>query len=62
MRFRHYKGGLYELVCKATLESDLSPMIVYRAADGSVWIRPEAVFFETVEVDGAQVPRFAPLD
>jgi hypothetical protein len=62
MQYRHYKGGLYELVCEATLESDLSPMIVYRAANGSVWIRPRDVFFETVEVDGQPMPRFAPVE
>ena len=62
MRFRHYKGGLYELVCEATLESDLTPMIVYRAADGSVWIRPRDVFFQLIEVDGKTVQRFTPLD
>ncbi len=62
MQYRHYKGGLYELVCMATLESDLSPMVVYRAADGSVWTRPSAVFFELVDVGGVQVPRFAALD
>ena len=62
MQYRHYKGGLYELVCEATLESDHTPMIVYRAANGTVWIRPKTVFFELVEVDGQQVPRFAPVD
>jgi hypothetical protein len=62
MRFRHYKGGLYDLVCEATLESDLSPMVVYRAANGSVWIRPKDVFFEWIEVDGVKVQRFAPID
>jgi hypothetical protein len=61
MQYRHYKGGLYELVCEATLESDLTPMIVYRAANGTVWVRPKSVFFELVEVDGKQVPRFAPV-
>jgi hypothetical protein len=61
MQYRHYKGGLYELVCEATLESDLTPMIVYRAANGTVWIRPKDVFFELVEVDGQQIPRFAPV-
>ena len=62
MRYRHYKGGVYELVCEATLESDLSPMIIYRAADGSIWARPKAVFFQPVELNGLTVPRFAPLD
>jgi hypothetical protein len=62
MRYQHYKGGLYELVCEATLESDLSPMIVYRAANGTIWCRPRAVFFEWIEVDGRRVQRFTPLD
>jgi len=61
MQYRHYKGGLYELVCEATLEADLTPMIIYRAADGSVWARPKSVFFELVEVDGVMTPRFAPV-
>jgi hypothetical protein len=61
MRFRHYKGGEYELVCEATMEADLTPLIVYRAANGSIWCRPRAVFFEEIEVDGQRVPRFAPI-
>jgi hypothetical protein len=61
MQYRHYKGGLYELVCVARLESDLSEMIVYRAADGSIWTRPKDVFFQLVDVDGELVPRFAPV-
>ena len=61
-KYRHYKGGLYELVCIATLESDLSEMIVYRAADGSIWTRPKEVFFELVDVGGQKVARFAPVE
>jgi hypothetical protein len=61
MRFRHYKGGLYELVCEAVLEADHTPVIVYRGEDGQTWVRPRDMFFETVEVDGARVPRFAPI-
>ena len=61
MQYRHYKGGLYELVCIAKLESDRSDMVVYRAADGSIWTRPKDVFFQLVDVDGEPVPRFAPV-
>lgn len=61
IQYRHYKGGLYELVCEATLEADLTPLIIYRSHDGSIWARPKAVFFELVEVDGLLVPRFAPV-
>jgi hypothetical protein len=62
MRYRHYKGGIYELVCEALLESDHTPVIVYRDAGGAVWVRPRAAFFDSVCVDGALQPRFAPLD
>ncbi|MFC5480708.1 DUF1653 domain-containing protein [Massilia suwonensis] len=62
IQYRHYKGGLYELVCEATLEADLSPMIIYRAHDGSIWARPKSVFFELVEVEGQMVPRFAQVN
>ena len=63
MRYRHYKGGIYELVCEATLESDPDiTMIVYQASNGTIWTRPASVFFELVEVGGDKVPRFAPID
>ena len=61
MQYRHYKGGIYELVGEATLSSDLTPMIVYRAEDGVLWVRPKAVFLELIEVDGTLTPRFAPI-
>lgn len=61
-RYRHYKGGIYELVCEATQESDLSPVIVYRSHNGSIWTRPKAVFFESIEVDGKTLQRFTPID
>jgi DNA polymerase-3 subunit epsilon len=61
-RFRHYKGGIYELVCEATQESDLSPVIVYRSHNGSIWTRSKSVFFETIEVGGVRMQRFAAID
>ena len=62
MRYKHYKGGIYELVCEATLESDLTAMIVYRADDGSIWTRPKDVFFQWIDVDGIMTQRFAPIN
>jgi len=61
-RYRHYKGGLYELVCEAVLEADHTPVMVYRGQDGAVWVRPKAAFFETVVHDGVAMPRFALLE
>lgn len=60
-RYRHYKGGIYELVCEATQESDLTPVIVYRSHNGSIWTRPKSVFFEILEIDGVQLQRFTPI-
>lgn len=62
-KYRHYKGGVYEFVCTATLESDPSvQMMVYKAANGTVWTRPVSVFFEVIEHQGQQVPRFAAIE
>lgn len=62
MKYRHYKGGIYEIVCEAILESDPTvTMMIYRSHNGSIWARPKDVFFERVEVDGKTVPRFAPI-
>jgi hypothetical protein len=38
------------------------PMVVYRAANGTVWIRPKEVFQEIIEVGGKRVPRFSLMD
>lgn len=61
-RYRHYKGGEYELVCVARLESDHTEMMVYRGADGATWVRPKDVFFELVDAGGTRVPRFSPIE
>lgn len=61
-QYKHYKGGIYDLICEAKLESDPSAtMIVYRAEDGTIWSRPSDVFFELVEFEGKPLPRFAPI-
>lgn len=62
IRYRHYKGGIYELVCEAVLEADHTPVVVYRGQDGVVWVRPRDAFFEKVTVDGTTLPRFTLLD
>ena len=63
MLYRHYKGGIYEFLHEAALESDLTPMVVYRAmSNGTVWIRPQQIFHEMLEVEGKSVARFTPLE
>ena len=59
--YRHYKGNLYEVVDVATHSETEEQLVVYRAlyGDRGLWVRPLAMFTETVEVDGVAVPRFA---
>lgn len=62
-RYRHYKGGEYEVVGVARHSETLEPLVVYRPLYGAsgLWVRPHAMFFESVEIDGRLQPRFVPL-
>ena len=62
-RYRHYKGGEYEVIGVARHSETLEAMVVYRPLhDGSGWwIRPHAMFFERVVIDGISKPRFEAL-
>jgi hypothetical protein len=59
-RYRHYKGGLYEVVGTARHSETLEPMTLYRALYGGqgLWVRPAAMFGEEVSIDGVLQPRF----
>lgn len=61
-RYRHYKGGEYEVVAVARHSETLEPLVVYRPLhhDSGWWVRPHAMFFGQVEVDGRWLPRFSP--
>jgi hypothetical protein len=59
-RYRHYKGGEYEVIGVARHSETLQPLVVYRPLynQSGLWVRPHAMFFEQVEVDGQWLPRF----
>ena len=61
--YRHYKGGMYEVVDTVRHSETLEPMTLYRALYGEagLWVRPAAMFAEHVVVDGVTQPRFQPL-
>jgi hypothetical protein len=60
-RYRHYKGNPYEVVGVVRHSETLEPLVLYRALYGEsgLWVRPHAMFFGEVEVDGVLQPRFA---
>ena len=59
-RYRHYKGREYTVIGVARHSETEEELVVYRQeyGDHGLWVRPRAMFLETVEVDGQAVPRF----
>ena len=60
-RYRPYKGGEYEVVGVARHSETLEPLVVYRPLYNAtgLWVRPHAMFFGELEVEGRRVRRFA---
>jgi len=59
--YEHVKGARYEVLFVARHSETEEEFVVYRQlyGDGGHWVRPAAMFAETVERDGRIVPRFA---
>jgi hypothetical protein len=59
--YRHYKNNLYQVIGVARHSETEEEHVVYRPlyGDRGLWIRPLAMFDETIEIDGNQVKRFA---
>ena len=59
-KYRHFKGGEYEVLGTAKHSESLEEMVVYRAlyGEGGLWVRPAHMWNETVERDGKVFPRF----
>lgn len=62
-RYRHYKGGEYEVIGVARHSETLEPLVLYRSLynQSGLWVRPYAMFYGNVEHNGRRQPRFARL-
>lgn len=62
-RYRHYKGGLYTVIGIARHSETGELLVVYRPEYGerAFWVRPLAMFNETVDIEGRLIPRFERL-
>ena len=62
--YRHYKDKLYQIIDIATHSETGEQLVVYRPlyGEGKLWVRPLAMFCETVNIDGQSVPRFSKID
>ena len=62
-RYRHYKGAEYTVLGIARHSETEELVVVYRPdyGEGGLWVRPLAMFTETVETEQGPVRRFSPL-
>ena len=63
-KYRHFKGKEYEVLHLARHSETEEWMVVYRALYGEfgIWVRPAAMWLETVERDGKVMPRFQRIE
>ncbi len=64
--YKHYKGTVVEAIGVANHSETLEPLVVYKKLEshknfpaGSLWVRPQKMFLETVQINGKQTPRFS---
>ena len=59
--YRHYKGAQYEVIDTVQHSETAEVLVLYRPLYGEqgLWVRPFAMFTETVVVQGESQPRFA---
>lgn len=59
-RYRHFKGGEYEVIGIGKHSETLEEYVLYRAlyGEGGYWVRPASMWNETVKRDGKTYKRF----
>lgn len=60
-RYRHYKGGEYQVQGVARHSETGELLVVYRPlyGEGGLWVRPLDMFQDSVLHEGREQPRFA---
>ena len=63
-RYRHFKGGEYQVLDVARHSETGEFYVVYRALYGEkgLWVRPAAMWCEQVTRDGKTMPRFSKIE
>lgn len=63
-KYRHFKGGEYRVIGVAQHSETMEELVVYQALydDGTLWVRPAAMWFEHLNRDGYEGPRFTRID
>lgn len=58
--YEHYKGNRYQVLAVGRNSETLEEVVIYQdlSDDEKVWVRPLAMFLETIVLNGEEVPRF----
>ncbi len=63
--YRHYKGNLYQVIDVVRHSETLEWLVLYHPLYGdlsehsTLWVRPFAMFEQTIEQNNQHIPRFA---
>ncbi len=64
--YAHYKGKRYRVHGIVRRSESLEELVLYETLYenelGKMWVRPKAMFLESVEINGVRVPRFQLTD
>ncbi|MDB5187315.1 MAG: hypothetical protein JWM07_787 [Candidatus Saccharibacteria bacterium] len=64
-KYQHYKGNIYEVIGVGKDTETENEVVIYQPLydnDVAYWVRPLAMFCDTVVIDGESVPRFKKVD
>lgn len=58
-RWKHYKGGVYEIITLANHSETKEPLVIYKSVPfGSVYARPLSMWHEPCALNGVTLNRF----
>jgi hypothetical protein len=64
-KYKHYKGKMYELIGTGINTETEEEVAIYKSLystdkypNGSIWVRPLAMFQDKIKVGGEVIPRF----
>lgn len=63
-KYRHFKGGEYQVLGLARHSESGEVMVVYQAlyGEGGLWVRPASMWSEQVDRQDYRGPRFIPVE